>query len=163
MKKTVLWLLALALVLTAAACGAPRSDAAVSTRNTQMPPGDEPSAPSAAQSGADIQMTVKEQTVAGDAESVTLTIANASGRACTYGAPWTLEAEKDGVWVDVEPLGTMMWIEILYTIAAGESKDDELTINRFYGTLDAGQYRVVKTFTDPDGSALTVYAAFTVQ
>lgn len=163
MKKTVLWLLAAALMLTAA-CGAPQTDDAVSTQNTQTPSADEPEVtPSGAQNGADIVMAVKEQAVAGDVESVTLTIANASDKAYAYGAPWTLEAEKNGAWNVVEPLGPMVWIEILYMIAPGESHDDGLTINRFYGTLDAGQYRVVKTFTDPDGTSLTVGAAFTVQ
>ena len=154
MKKALYLLLALVLMLAAAACEAPKPLVSPSgeTEQPEQPPVSE-----------DIQMSVKEQTVAGDAESITLTITNASDKDYTYGAMWTLEAEKNGVWEEVKPLDTMMWIEIAYVISPGQTNEDELTLKDDYGTLKSGNYRIVKTFTDPDGNGSTAYGAFTVK
>ena len=70
MKKVIFMLLALVLMLAAAACQPPHLADAPS-RNTE--PLVKP-----VQSSGDIQMTVKEQTVSGDVESVALTITNAT-------------------------------------------------------------------------------------
>jgi hypothetical protein len=148
MKKTVLLLLTLCLMLTAAACSTPTL---------------EKSPYEAEQKSTDIEMTVNEQTVAGNAESVSLTIKNASDKEYTYGAASTLEVEKDGTWYVVEPKEDIFWIEIAYIIAPGETNEESVTLNEYYGTLESGSYRIVKTFTDPDGNSLTAFGLFAVE
>ncbi len=147
MKKTVLFLFAAVLMLTAA-CSTPSME--------KLPY-------EAEQKSTDIQMTVDEQTVAGDAESVSLSIKNASDKEYTYGAASTIEMEKDGKWYVVEPKEELAWIEIAYIIAPGETNEESVTLNEYYGTLKAGNYRIVKTFTDADGNGLTAFGSFTVK
>lgn len=148
MKKTMLFLLTAVLMLMAAACSTPSL---------------EKSPYEAEQKSTDIQMTADEQTVAGDAESINLTVTNASDKEYTYGAASTIEMEKDGAWYVLEPKEELMWIEIAYIIAPGETNEESVTLNEFYGTLKAGNYRVVKTFTDTDGNGLTAFGPFTVE
>lgn len=148
MKKTALLLLTIWLILAAAACSVPAL---------------EPSPYGAEQKNTDIQMTVDEQAVAGDAESVTLTITNTSDKEYTYGAASAIEAEQDGEWYVVEPKEELFWIAIAYIIAPGETNEEGVTLNEFYGPLEPGNYRIVKTFTDPDGSSLTAFGTFSVE
>ncbi len=155
MKKALLLLLALALMLAAAACQPPHLD--------NSPSGETEPPAKQTQSSGDIQMAVKEQTVQSDAESVTLTITNASDKDYTYGAMWTLEAESSGSWEEVKPIDDLMWIEIAYVISPGQTNEDELKIKDYYGTLAPGNYRIVKMFTDPEGNGITAYGPFTVK
>lgn len=161
MKKAIFLLLALVLMLAAAACQPPHLDNSPSVDAVQ--PSDKKQPLPDEQNGTDIQMSVKEQIVAGDAESVTLTVANVSDKDYTYGAMWALQTEKNGNWQDVKPIEDMMWIEIAYVISPGQTNEDELKINDYYGTLAPGNYRIVKTFTDTEGNGLTAYAPFTIK
>lgn len=148
MKKTALLLLAALLIMAAAACNVPSS---------------EPSSHDADQKSTDIQMTADEKTVAGDAESIALTITNESDKEYTYGAASTIEMEQDGKWYVVEPKEDIFWIEIAYMIAPGETNEESVTLNKYYGTLKPGNYRIIKTFTDPDGNSLTAFGTFAVE
>jgi len=161
MRKTALILLALlmsVLPVSLAACAAAQNTAVL---DICQPAGEQPAKESAGDS--DIQMSVKEQEVAGDVESVTLTIKNISAKDYTYGAMYALEAEQNGVWSEVTPVSDVMWIEIAYMIAAGQSAESETTLNAVYGTLKSGRYRVAKEFVDFNGNSLTAYGTFTVK
>ncbi len=147
-KKTILLLLAAVVMLTAAGCNTPSMEKSPYEAEQQI---------------ADIQMTADEQTLAGDAESINLTIKNASDKEYTYGAASAIEMEKDGAWYVVEPKEDLMWIEIAYIIAPGETNEESVTLNEYYGTLKAGNYRIVKTFTDTDGNGFTAFGPFTVK
>lgn len=182
MKRGMLLLLVAVMMVTSAACGVTQSP--VSPSGTAVPPSDPtmlpsgtavPPSDSAVQSSdskmqpadegenTNIQMAVKEKSVAGDAETVTVTITNASDKEYTYGAATTIETQQDGAWNVVKPIGDLMWIEIAYIIAPGESNEQSITISGNYGTLEPGNYRAVKTFTDPEGSSITVYGPFIVK
>ncbi len=155
MKKALFLLLALALMLMVAACQPPHL---VDSPSADTKPSEKP-----APGSGDIQLTVEEQTVSGDAESVTLTVTNASDKEYTYGAMASIEAEKDGTWEEVKPVSDLMWIAIAYVISPGQSNEETVTLKGNYGTLAPGNYRIVKEFTDPQGGSLTAYAAFTVE
>jgi hypothetical protein len=71
--------------------------------------------------------------------------------------------EKDGKWYVVEPKEDIFWIEIAYIIAPGETNEESVTLNEYYGTLEPGNYRIVKTFTDPNGNSLTAFGTFAVE
>lgn len=165
MKKILCVTLALIMMLTTAACGAAQtSGSPVGSAQTLELPADEPqSSQKPAQVSGDIQMTVKEQNVAGDVESVSLNIKNASDKEYSYGAMFTIEAEKNGGWEEVDPIADLMWIEIAYIIKPGETNENTITIKEHYGTLASGNYRIVKAFTSTDGNNLTAYGTFTVK
>ncbi len=165
MKKILYVALALIMMLTTAACGAAQtSGSPVKTGQTLETPAGETQQPDKpAQNSEDIQMSVKEQNVAGDVESVSLTIKNASEIEYSYGAMLTIEAEKNGTWEEVKPVADLMWIEIAYMIKPGETNENSVTIKEHYGTLASGNYRIVKSFTSMDGNNLTAYGTFTVK
>lgn len=148
MRKVVFLLLVASLVLVAA-CG--------------MSPQLDPSSYGAEQENMDIQMSVVENSVVSDAESVSLAISNESDKEYTYSAASTLEVKQDGAWYVVEPKETIMWIEIAFVIQPGEIKEENVTLNEFYGTLEPGSYRIVKSFNDSDGQSLVAFSAFTVE
>lgn len=155
MKKALFMLLALVLMLAAAACQPPHL--------VDAPSADTEPLVKPVQSSGDIQMAVKEQAVKGDVASVTLTITNASDKEYTYGAMSAIETQKDGAWEEVKPVADLMWIEIAYVIAPDESNEEKVTIKANYGTLEPGNYRIVKTFTSQDGSNVTAYGEFAVK
>ncbi len=164
MKKILYVTLALIMMLTTAACGAAQTTGSpVDSSQTLLPAGETQQPDKPVQSSEDIQMSVKEQNVAGDVESVSLTIKNASELEYSYGAMLTIEAEKNGTWEEVKPVADLMWIEIAYIIKPGETNENSVTIKEHYGTLASGNYRIVKSFTSMEGNNLTAYGTFTVK
>ncbi len=155
MKKMFALMLALMLIMAAAACEAPKPVDSVPAATGQ--------AATATQDNGDIQMTVKEQIIAGDAESIALTITNTSDKEYIYGAMFTMGSEKDGHWEVVEPISEVFWDTIAYLLNPGQSREETDWIENYYGTLASGNYRIVKVFTSEDGTNLTAYGAFTVK
>ncbi len=148
MKKTALLVVA-ALLLLAAGC----SVAVVSL---------EPSPYGSEQKSDDIEMTVNEQTVSTDVDTLTLTIRNQSDTEYTYGVMSQIETEIDGVWYVVPPKEEIMWIAIACILEPGGTNEESVTIKDFYGNLEKGHYRVVKTFSSESGS-LDAFATFSVE
>ena len=62
------------------------------------------------------------------------------------GAPWSLQALRDGVWVDLM-LEDSFWTAEAYPIPIGESRSFQLDWSRDVGTLEPGFYRIAKTFS----------------
>ncbi|MBQ2920053.1 MAG: M56 family metallopeptidase, partial [Oscillospiraceae bacterium] len=62
------------------------------------------------------------------------------------GAPWSLQALRDGVWVDLMPEDSF-WTAEAYPIPIGESRSFQLDWSRDVGTLEPGFYRIAKTFS----------------
>jgi hypothetical protein len=149
MKKTVVLLFA-AFLLMLTACGvaqpAPQADL-------------ERSPYSAADELSDISVTVAEGTVGTKAESVSLTIRNLSGKEYSYGAPYELEKEVDGVWYKYPPQEEMAFIMILYILEPNGTGEETVSLYSFFGELQPGTYRVVKSFSaeDAQGVAFGVF------
>ena len=155
MKKVFALMLALMLIMAAAACKAPKPVDSVPAATGQ--------AATTTQDNGDIQMTVKEHTIAGDAESIALTINNTSDKEYIYGAMFTIETEKDGHWEAVETVSEVFWDTAAYILNPGQSREETDWIENYYGTLASGNYRIVKVFTSEDGTNLTAYGAFAVK
>lgn len=91
--------------------------------------------------GASVRAVVKESS----AESVTYVVENNTDRTITYGRAFSLEKLTDGSWQEVMPEQKVVWTLELLVLDPGSSA--EFTVNLgFYGTLPAGQYRLVKSY-----------------
>lgn len=88
-------------------------------------------------------MTVKEETVS--PPGITLVIENSSDKECTYGEEFRLEKKTDGKWQPV-PLvnGHIIFFSVGYRLFPGATAERDVRRDGSYGTLDAGEYRIIK-------------------
>lgn len=105
--------------------------------------------------GASVRAVVKESS----AESVTYVVENNTDRTITYGRAFSLEKLTDGSWQEVMPEQKVVWTLELLVLDPGSSA--EFTVNLgFYGTLPAGQYRLVKSYQIDTGKEPEEYANY---
>ena len=112
---------------------------------------------------SEISMTVREGTVGPQAETVTLVIKNLSGKRFDYGAPYEIEKLKGGVWYSYPPEEDMAFIMILYMIEPNGTVEEAISLYSFYGALEPGTYRVVKSFNAEDGTQGVAFAVFAIK
>jgi len=62
----------------------------------------------------------------------------------TYGNPYSLEKEKDGIWYEIEPINDMNFNMVGFDLKANEKVEIEIDWEYHYGSLNTGKYRVVK-------------------
>jgi hypothetical protein len=148
MKKLATMLCA-ALILLASACGAAQTN----LERSPYGPADEL---------AEISITVKEGAVGRQAESVMLTIKNLSDEEFYYGAAFEFEKQIDGLWYAYPPEEEIMFIEVLYILEPYASAEETIILYTFYGELEPGTYRVVKSFGTEDGTSGVAFGVFTV-
>lgn len=95
-----------------------------------------------------ITMAVKE----GTASSTKLTIAfkNNSSSQCIYGEYFGLEKKINGRWYQLPVAidGNYGFNDIGYDLASGDHKEWSVDWNWLYGSLDKGEYRIVKDILD---------------
>ncbi len=93
-----------------------------------------------------VTMTVKEGTAS--SAGLTVVFENESGSQCTYGEYYCLEKKINGSWYQVPVVidGDYAFNHIAYEVAG----EREWTIDWewLYGSLDTGEYRIVKDVLD---------------
>ena len=129
MKKALfLLLLCCSILLGCTACGNAAKDA---------------NAPAASEAEA-ISMSVDTRTLTPQGASFTLR--NNTGTPYIYGAEYRIEKQENNTWRAVETDGEMMFTAIGYLLNAHGTATVDVNWEFGYGTLEAGSYRLVKTF-----------------
>ncbi|MCM1184770.1 MAG: hypothetical protein NC337_15490 [Roseburia sp.] len=82
-----------------------------------------------------------------------------------YGDAYTIQMEKDGVWQAVPTVIENYGFNLVaFTLAADETREQEIKWDWLYGALEPGSYRLVKSVMDfrdtGDFDEYTVYAYF---
>jgi len=97
---------------------------------------------------AGITMTVKEGTVS--PTGLTVVFENNSGNQCTYGDFFLLEKKINERWyqVPVAINGNYGFNDIGYDLALGDNGEWKVDWDWLYGSLDTGEYRIVKDMLD---------------
>ena len=95
-----------------------------------------------------VTMTVKETSVS--PIGLTVVIENNSDSQCIFGEYFVLEKKIDDGWyqVPVEIEGNYGFEDIGYELNSGDKREWETDWEWLYGSLDAGQYRIVKDILD---------------
>ena len=112
----------------------------------------EPSAHKTVNNFKGVTMTVKGET----ASSTGLTIAfeNNSGSQCIYGEYFCLEKKINGNWYQAPVIidGNYGFDSIGYDLSSGDSGEWAVDWKWLYGSLDTGEYRIVKDILDFRGT-----------
>lgn len=95
-----------------------------------------------------VTMTVKEETVS--SSKLTVMFKNNSSSQCIYGEYFSLEKKLNEKWYQVPVVigGDYGFNTIGYNLASGETGELVVDWKWLYGSLDAGEYRIVKDILD---------------
>lgn len=95
-----------------------------------------------------VNMTVKEGTTS--ATRLTVKIKNNSGSQCIYGEYYRLEKKINGSWYQVPVVinGNYGFDDIGYNLPSGGESELPVVWDWLYGSLDTGEYRIVKDILD---------------
>ncbi|MDD2235464.1 MAG: hypothetical protein PHV03_11355, partial [Desulfitobacteriaceae bacterium] len=93
-------------------------------------------------------MTVKKGTAS--ASTLTVVLENNSGSQCTYGEYYELEKKINDLWYQVPVTidGDYGFNSIGYDLSPGDDREWAVDWNWLYGSLDEGEYRIVKDILD---------------
>lgn len=111
---------------------------------------------------AGIVMRIVDETVTTRTDSVTIAYSNHTDTEVVFGKEPHLEIENEGSWYVVPVKEDAAWEEIAYILPPGESEEKEFALKSYYGTLDPGHYRIVKTFFSDSGN-VTAAVEFDIQ
>lgn len=111
-----------------------------------------------------VVVSVKES---GD-KSVTFTVENKKDQEIWFGKAFELERLVNESWQTVIPEKEVVWDAVAIVLGTGDSYEETIVLDSFYGKLPAGQYRLVKSYMlaagkEPQGSEkYPIYVEFTV-
>ena len=90
-----------------------------------------------------VSLSIKEGTLTNN--SVTAILKNSSNNTIIYDDTYELEIKKDGSWykIDVE----LLFNEPIWNLDSGASKELEFNLEKSYGDLDIGTYRIIKAIS----------------
>ena len=114
-----------------------------------------------------VTMAVQEETVS--PTGLTLTLVNNSDRQCIYGEHYVLEKKINKGWYQVPVIveGDYGFVDIGYDLAPDEERQLDVDWEWLYGSLDAGDYRIVKDILDfratGDYDTYFLAAGFTIE
>lgn len=99
-----------------------------------------------------VTMNVKEETAS--STKLTVVFENKSSSQCIFGEYFSLEKKLNGKWyqVPVAISGNYGFNTIGYKLATGETRELAVDWKWLYGSLDAGEYRIVKDIMDFRGT-----------
>lgn len=95
-----------------------------------------------------VTMTIKESSISSN--GLTVIIENDSNKECIFGEFFVLEKKIDDSWyqVPVEIEGDYGFEDIGHELESGGSREWKTDWEWLYGSLDVGQYRIVKDILD---------------
>lgn len=101
-----------------------------------------------------VSMSIKEGTLTNI--GATIVIKDISNRENIYGEDFTIEKYDNGIWIELDNINDLIFNTIGYTV--GDDKKLELEVNweYFYGKLEKGTYRILKT-TGKSGEGIRHY------
>ena len=91
-----------------------------------------------------VTMIVKKETTS--STGLKVTFKNSSNNRCIYGEYFCLEKKITGSWYQVPVVikGSYGFDDIGYNLVSGVNRELEVKWNWLYGSLNAGEYRIVK-------------------
>lgn len=113
-------------------------------------------------SDSGIAMSVKEEAVNTNAESLTIEYTNTTDVEYVFGKEPHLEIISDGTWYVVPVIETAAWEAIGIILPPNGTSEEDFSLKFFYEGLMPGHYRVIKTFY-ANGDSATAAAEFDVQ
>lgn len=95
-----------------------------------------------------VTMSVQKETLSAD--GLTVMFQNQSDKMCMYGDKFVLEKKINGLWYQVPVAidGNYGFNDIGYQLALGQNKEWKVNWKWLYGSLNAGEYRIVKDVSD---------------
>jgi hypothetical protein len=95
-----------------------------------------------------ITMSVEKETLS--ANGLTLIFKNNSDKVCMYGDKFVLEKKINGLWheVPITIKGDYGFKDIGYQVTSGQEKEWKVDWKWLYGSLNTGEYRIVKDVSD---------------
>lgn len=102
------------------------------------------------------------------AQKIDFEIENGLDSRIIYGRPYSLERRTDNGWEQVEPAMEIAWKQDLLYVEPGGTCEEAADLS-FYGSLPAGQYRLVKSYQverwkEPEGSEnYPLYVEFEIE
>lgn len=108
--------------------------------------------------------TIKES----DEKGVTFLIKNEGEQEIYFGKAFELERFVNETWEMVVPEKEIVWNEVDISVGAGDTYEETIVLDSYYGALQPGRYRIVKTCQlaagkEPEGQeTYPMYAEFTI-
>ena len=95
-----------------------------------------------------VTMTLKKETLSGN--GLTVIFQNKSDKLCTYGEHFWLEKKINGKWyqVPISIKDNYAFTDIGYDVASRHESEWKVNWNWLYGSLDTGEYRIIKDALD---------------
>lgn len=95
-----------------------------------------------------VTMSVQKETLS--ANGLTVMFQNQSDKTCMYGDKFVLEKKINGLWYQVPVTidGNYGFNDIGYQVASGQEKQWKVHWKWLYGSLNTGEYRIVKDVSD---------------
>lgn len=97
---------------------------------------------------ASIVLSVAEKAITQDAGKLSVYVINHSGEDQTHGRIFYLEREENSQWLPVSPLPGTAFEKATVFLPPNTANEETLDIGTYYGRLQPGSYRVIKTFGD---------------
>lgn len=158
MKRLVsLILLSAFILLSFAGCG--------NTDNEKTDANDTTTTTTVAKSDISATVITSKTDYSQDVEKIDFTVTNNSDDKIYFGDDYVLEVKEGDNWTELE---TDMKIsdDLLRALDKGKSIDDSLYVSERYGTLNAGEYRLVVTVSKSENlteNPTKLYAQFQVK
>jgi len=108
-----------------------------------------------------VSISVKEKTLTN--KGATFILENNTINTYTYGNPYFLEKKESGIWYELTPINDLFFTMPAYELKANETSEIEVNWEYGYGSLENGEYRLVKVITPENGSSFYVAAGFTIK
>ncbi|MCD8311511.1 MAG: hypothetical protein LUD43_03275 [Firmicutes bacterium] len=110
--------------------------------------------------GEKITMTVTTENITTATETLEISIKNNTGTEYGYGPTLSLYRLDGEEWTAVGAISG--WSEIAYGLKSRSTNTQTVSVTNKYGSLETGEYKIVKSFSDGDGGTVEAEAFFTV-
>ena len=93
----------------------------------------------------DVILSIKENRITSDIEEITLIYTNQSETEYFYGGIDYLEIYIDGIWYSIPTKNNTQWHMLAYKLPPNCQVESCFSIKTYYGSIDSGKYRIIKT------------------
>lgn len=102
-------------------------------------------------------MEINKNTI--NSTSISITIINNNKKQLTYGDEFKIQKKVNGEWKDLEYIPNTIWNAMAYITEENSKTSKELDVEKYYGKLGNGTYRVVKPVFDGKDKDIDIYSA----